>query len=140
MMRIFALLILFAISSPAAAKFNCDNLIGAWTGDRFDKTLSSDRRVINTMSEDGNFWIKFIYNDGNSITEYIQYGNWFCDGETLHVEIKAFEGGPVAHRYAYRLIEVRPSYHSFADDNPPCQGMHGDCYPGSSWEYFRISI
>ena len=135
-----ALWILLAISAPAAAQFNCDNLIGAWSGDRFDETLSSDRRVINTMTEDGKFWIKFTYNDGNDVSEYIQHGKCSCDGEMLYVEIHKSEGGSVDYRYAYRLIKVRPSYHSFADDNPSCSGKIGDCYPGISWEYFRISI
>ena len=98
-------LFLIGFSSPTLADFNCDDLFGTWASDRYDNTMSSERRTIKALNADGSYWIKFIHGKGDAAIIQKEHGTWTCDGSVLGIQINRINDQPVNSYNEYRLVK-----------------------------------
>ncbi len=130
--------ILFGFSSYASADLNCDDLIGAWSSERHDTTLSSDRRTIKALNPDGSYWIKFIHDNGTEVTEQEEQGTWTCNGKVLGIEINKINEKIVSFYNTFNLLQLNTSFHSIKPIAPNCSNVLGDCSADIVLEYYRV--
>jgi len=138
MKLILPLLLFIGYSSAATADFKCEDLTGMWSSERYDTTLSSDRRTIKALNPDGSYWIKFIHDNGVEITEQEEHGNWSCDGSVLSIEITKIDNEPVYFHNKFKLLKPSGSFHSLKPIAPNCGNVIGDCSTDILLEYFRV--
>lgn len=138
-MKLLSLIILlFGYSSYASADINCDDLIGAWSSERHDTSLSSDRRSIKALNPDGSYWIKFIHDNGTEITEQEEHGTWTCDGKVLGIKIDKIDDKFILFYNTYNLLRLNTSFHSMKPIAPNCSNVLGDCSADIILEYHRV--
>ena len=131
-------IILFGYSSFASAGGNCDDLIGAWSSERHDTSLSSDRRTIKALNPDGSYWIKFIHDNGTEITEQEERGSWTCDGKVLGIKIDKIDDESVSFYNTFDLLQLNASFHSMKPIAPNCANVLGDCSADIVLKYYRV--
>ena len=132
------LLFLFGFSSPTLADFKCDDLLGTWASDRYDSTLSSERRTVKALNADGSYWIKFIHGKGDAATVQMEHGTWTCNGSVLGIETKRINDQPVKFYNEYRLVKPSAFSHSLQPIAPNCDSVIGDCSADMLLEYYRV--
>lgn len=138
-MKIFLpLLFLIGFSSPTLADFSCNDLLGTWASDRYDNTMSSERRTIKALNSDGSYWIKFIHGSGDAASVQEERGTWTCTGSILGIQIKNINGQPVNFYNEYRLVKPSSSFHSLQPIAPNCASVIGDCNADMLLEYYRV--
>lgn len=135
---LLSLFLLFGMSSAAIADFNCKDLAGMWSSERFDNTLSSERRTIKAMNSDGSYWIKFIHDNGEEITIQEETGKWSCAGNILSIKITSIDDKQVQFFNNYQLVNPTRSFHSLKPVDPNCAIVIGDCSSELLLEYFRV--
>lgn len=122
----------------ASANLACDNLIGTWSSERYDNTLSSKRRTIKAMEPDGSYWIKFIHDNGEEISEQQENGKWSCEGNTLSIEITQIDDTPVYFYNQFELSQANATVHTLKPIAPNCASVIGDCSTDILLEYYRV--
>ena len=135
---LMSLLFLVGFSSPVLADFNCDDLFGTWASDRYDNTMSSERRTIKALNADGSYWIKFIHGKGDAAIIQKEHGTWTCDGSVLGIQINRINDQPVNFYNEYRLVKPSASFHSLKPIAPNCASVVGDCSADMLLEYYRV--
>lgn len=138
MKRLSLLIILLGFSSIASADLNCDDLIGAWSSERHDTSLSSDRRTIKSLNPDGSYWIKFIHDNGTEITQQEEHGTWNCNGSVLGITINKIDDKSVSFYNTFNLLRLNTSFHSMRPIAPNCSNVIGDCSADIVLEYYRV--
>jgi len=138
MKKLLPLLFLIGFSSPTLADFSCEDLFGTWASDRYDNTMSSERRTIKALNADGSYWIKFIHGKGDTASVQEERGTWTCDGSVLGIEINTVNGRPVSFYNEYRLVKPSASSHSLRPIAPNCASVLGDCSDDMLLEYYRV--
>ncbi len=138
-MKLLSLLLMFFVyPSIAAADVNCDDIIGAWSSERHDSTLSSERRTIKALNPDGSYWIKFIHDDGKDVTVQEEHGSWTCSGNTLGIKIDKIDDKSVSFYSTFNLLTANASFHSMKPVDPNCASVLGDCSSEMVLEYYRV--
>ena len=135
---LMSLLFLFGFSSPALADFNCEDLFGTWASDRYDNTLSSERRTIKALNADGSYWIKFIHGNGDAATVQKEHGTWTCNGSILGIQTNRINDHPVNFYNEYQLVKPSSTFHSLKPIEPNCASVIGDCSADMLLEYYRV--
>lgn len=138
MKLLFSLLLFLGTSSSALADFDCEDLTGMWSSERFDNSLTSERRTIKAMNSDGSYWIKFTHDNGEEISTQEETGNWSCAGNTLSIRITKIDDKQVYFQNEYRLVKPTKSFHSLKPINPNCAVVIGDCSADLLLEYYRV--
>ena len=139
-MKALSLLILVVFSFPAFASdhVDCNDLVGSWSSERHDTTLSSDRRTIKALNPDGSYWIKFIHDDGTDITVQEEHGSWTCSDNVLGIKINKINDKAVSFYNTYNLLLASASFHSIKPVDPNCSTVLGDCSSDIVLEYYRV--
>lgn len=101
---IFASLLLQ--SNFAHASYDCQDLTGSWSHEQYDKNQKIDRRLIETISEDGTYWIKFIFIDDDEFVELEENGTWECSQDILTVTYNKRQGRARDVVIAYKILEL----------------------------------
>ncbi len=139
MMKLLGGLFLVLIFSNASADdINCDDLIGIWSNERQDLTLSSQRRTVAVLDTDGSISIKFIYDNGEEIVIKEEFGNWACEGSTLSIAITTIDNRPTYNYSQYKLLELSKTYQKMSGVNSNCSRSVGDCGDHIIYEYFKV--
>lgn len=138
MKLLLSLILFFGASSSAFAQFSCDDLVGMWSSERFDMTLSSERRTIKSMSSDGSYWIKFIHDNGEEINTQEEIGHWSCTGDILSISITSIDENQVSFHTEYQLVKPSALFHSLKPVDPNCAVVIGDCNANLLLEYYRV--
>jgi len=121
--RLLLISLLYLIGSInfAHAGFNCEYLVGSWSNEIYDKTRKLQRSMIETVHEDGSYWIKFIFPRGdNKVSERELHGTWSCSGEDMTI---AYDNGNVA---IYKILELSEMSYKLRSIN------------GIVYEYFKV--
>ncbi len=137
-LKFFTSLLFLLASNIGHANFDCQDLIGSWSNERFDKTLDKDRRTIETISDDGSFWIKFIYSDGDEITEREEHGTWECHRDSLTISYNETNNRPEKFVTVYQIIALDKTHYKLRARNSNCENNYGDCGSDIIYEYFRV--
>lgn len=138
-MKLLSLFILLlGYSSHASADLNCDDLIGSWSSERHDTSLSSDRRTIKALNPDGSYWIKFIHDNGTETTQQEERGTWTCDGNVLGIKINKIDDKSVSFYNTFNLLQLSTTFHSMKPIAPNCATVLGDCSADIVLEYYRV--
>jgi len=138
MKHLLPLFLFFAYSSSTLADQSCGALIGMWSSERYDSTLSSDRKTIKAINADGSYWVKFIHDNGVEISTQEETGTWTCSGDVLGIEISTIDQKPVSLYSKYRLVDGNSSAHTIKPIDPNCSRVMGDCSSDLLLEYFRV--
>ena len=138
MKQLGLLLFLLTFSGAIQASVNCDDLVGIWSNERQDITLSSERRTVAVLDSDGSISIKFIYDNGKDIKVKEESGNWSCQGTTLSIAITLFGNKPVYNFSQYKILELSNLYQKMSGFNSNCATTIGDCGDHIIYEYFKV--
>jgi len=107
--------------SFAHASYNCNYLVGSWSNEVYDETQTLQRRMIETVSADGSYWIKFIFYRGeNVVSERESHGNWDCSGETMTIN---YSSGLID---VYEILDLRKMTYKLRSSG------------GTVYEYFKV--
>ncbi len=132
-------LFLFAcFAGPSHASYNCEDLIGSWSNERFDKTLNKERRTIATLNADGGFWVRFIYSSEDNLSEKENQGTWACDGTNLTISINSLNAYGPAHTHVYEVLTLNHISYKLRTRDTNCGQVYGDCGREIIYEYFRV--
>ena len=132
------LLFLIGFSSPALADFQCKDLLGTWASDRYDQTTSSENRTIKALNADGSYWIKFVRNNGDTVSTQKESGTWTCTDGIIGIKINAINNHQVNFYNEYRLVKPSAYFHSLKPIAPDCTSVIGDCSSDMLLEYYRV--
>ena len=138
MKHLLPMFLFFSYSTSTLAEPACDALIGMWSSERYDSTLSSDRKTIKAINADGSYWIKFIHDNGGEITTQEETGTWSCSGDVLGIEIVTIDQKQVSLFSEYRLVSGNSSAHTIKPIDPNCSRVIGDCSSDLLLEYYRV--
>jgi len=133
------LLLLIGFSSPALANdFSCDDLHGTWASDRYDNTMSTERRTVKALNPDGTYWIKFIHGQGDTASVQEERGTWTCSDGVLGIKINVIDNQPVSFYNEFQLVEPSSFLHSLKPIAPNCTSVIGDCSADMLLKYYRV--
>jgi len=135
---LISLLFLIGYLPAAHANFSCADLVGMWSGGRYDSTLSSERRTIKAMNADGTYWVKFVHDNGGQISTQEESGKWTCKGDVLGIEINKIDEKSVYFYNEYQLVNPTAFFHSIRPVSPNCSAVIGDCSEDLLLEYRRV--
>jgi hypothetical protein len=138
MKALLSLFLLLGLSSSVFADAHCDDLIGMWSSERYDNTLSSDRRTIKAFNADRTYWIKFIHDNGETVSTQEESGSWTCSGSVIGIDIKKIDDRSVSIYSEYNLVEQTISIHSLQPREPNCASVIGDCSANLLLKYYRV--
>jgi len=126
--RLLIVLIVFCASPVLAdTRFDCDDLLGSWQGDRFDNAAQSQRKNTATFLDSSTVYLNFEYDDGNSKSYAFSYASWSCDGYVLTITHQPSEPGAKMFVDTFEIIDLNSSYFVFREFGLDCEGRYGDC-------------
>lgn len=83
--------------------------------------------MVETYSEDGAFWIKFVYTEGEEIIEREKQGTWKCNRDILTITYNTSPERVSKGVSHYRILEIKKTTY-----------MLESIGNGIVYEYFKV--
>lgn len=108
-------------------EIDCNDLVGTWSGERYDFSMESTVSMVSTYKSDGTFRVQFSYTDGEQEVSQRESGYWTCDSDELVKNTILVNMTAIDAEETYRIVELSPSYLKTRLLKFDCSQGVGDC-------------